>query len=136
MSENNTVPGSGPNDQDALKQLAEDAAQAAKDFAAIKAAHDAGGTAAVAALVPGLIADVKKDIADVTADLPLIKAGWRTSEFWLMVGVLVFQYVLYPIATKNSLPWYDHVAMDTLASIYAGSRHIQKNAVLQSPHQS
>lgn len=134
MDTQNAVPGSGPNVEDALGLLAEDGSVSFKDLLAIKTAHDAGNTAAIATLIPKLISDAKKDATDGVESFPLIKAGAKTSEFWLMVGVLLVQYVAYPLALHKNLPWYDTTAMDTLVALYAGSRHIQKNAVLKSPH--
>src|SRR5690242_12034093 len=54
-------------------------------IAAIKAAK-AGDKSQLIALIPKVAEDVKRDIADVRAALPVIKAGWKTSEFWLIVA--------------------------------------------------
>lgn len=70
--------------QNLVNDAASEVALGKEALAAIKAAK-AGDKSALISLLPKVAADVKRDIADVKAALPVIKAGWKTSEFWLIV---------------------------------------------------
>lgn len=132
---NNTVAGSGLDAQDAIKLVTDDTVQAIKEIAALKAAHDAGGIAAVAKLLPALLPEVEKDVSDVRTAVPFVEAGWKTSELWLIVGTGLAQ-IGYFAYFKTALPLPVTIAINTLAGVYAVNRSISKTAVLKSPKQS
>jgi hypothetical protein len=60
-----------------------------------------GDRSALIALVPKVAEEAKKDFADVKAALPVIKAGYKTTEFWLVAGAgiitVMFQALGKPI---------------------------------------
>lgn len=85
-----------------------------------------GGTSAAMASAPAVVAQVKADIADVEAVLPTIKAGFKTSEFWVTVGVLATIPTL--AALGHPLPVTSDAALAAVAMIYTLVRGSVKKA--------
>jgi hypothetical protein len=52
------------------------------------AAEKAGGLGALSGQLPAAIAEGQKLVTDVQAALPEIKAGYKTTEFWIGAGVV------------------------------------------------
>lgn len=70
-----------------LKPLASDlVADAALVIKAVKA-YKVGGKTALLDLLPEATSLIHREIADVQAALPAIKAGYKTTEFWLSLAV-------------------------------------------------
>lgn len=113
--------------QSALQPLADDAVQLEKEVVAIIHAYKAGGPSAAAALLPALAPELKKDYDDARADLPIIKAGYRTTEFWIVAPVILFIGVL---ACFGKVPAIDaSEVIGAMASVYAVVRGLLKKTV-------
>jgi hypothetical protein len=110
--------------QAATQPLLDDAIQAAHEVNALIAAHKAGGLSAVSKLLPALAPIVEKDYEDVKAVLPVIKVGYITTEFWIVVlveaAIGVYTYL-------GKIPPVDGSAtMAALAGVYAVVRGLLK----------
>lgn len=110
--------------QSATQPLIDDAVQAAHEINALLAAYKAGGTSAVAKLLPALAPQVEKVYTDVKTVIPDIKVGYKTTEFWIVV-VVEFAIGVYTYLGK--IPPVDGSAtMAALAGIYAVVRGLLK----------
>jgi hypothetical protein len=102
----------------AVKTVAQDLVDDAALVHAIVAAVKKSGAPGLAPLAPGLIADVK-------AALPAVKAGYKTTEFWLTGGV-VLGNGLYTLFTGHVLPIDLNVVLGGLVAIYTTARALVK----------
>ena len=110
--------------QAATQPLIDDAIQAEKEVQALIAAYKAGGAAGVAALLPGIAPQVEKTYADVKAALPTIKAGYKTSEFWIVVLVGLGFSIL---TAMGKVPPMDGTAVvGALTAVYTVVRGLMK----------
>lgn len=101
----------------AVAPLLTDAEQTAKTILQVYNTHGAQG---IAALLPVLSQDAK----DVEAALPIIKAGYKTTEFWLVIaGMLVTAVV--GVEGKDTA-FQSIEALVALAGSYAVSRGVAK----------
>jgi len=95
---------------------------------ALIAAIKANGVAGAVAQAPAVIAAVEQDIADVTAAIPVIKAGYQTTEFWF--GLLACALIA-SLAKFTSLPASSMVAVSSaiaaLAAVYTVVRGMAKS---------
>ena len=108
-----------------LKPLAQDVQNdIALIVSAIKA-YKTGGAAALTQQAPSVVAAVEKDFKDVKAALPAIKAGYTTTEFWLIVAFLLGNGA-YIAITGKTLPIDVDAVLATVLSIYASLRHVAK----------
>ncbi len=82
------------------------------------------GKSALIEDAPQVIQSVKQTVTDVEAALPTIKAGYKTTEFWLII--LFFGWNAYVVATGKPLPIVDDITVGTLITTYMSFRHIQK----------
>jgi len=76
-----------PETIEVIQPVVTDVVQAEKEITALIAAYKSNGASGVAALLPALAPEIKKDWADIQAALPTIKAGYKTSEFWIVTVV-------------------------------------------------
>jgi hypothetical protein len=108
-----------------LKPLAEDIQHAVSvAVAAVKAYKEQGATG-IAKQAPQIIAEVEKDFEDAAKAAPAIKAGVKTTEFWLIAGFLVGNAAYIGLIGKT-LPVDIDAVLGTVLSIYAALRHVAK----------
>lgn len=109
------------NDAVATEQLAVAVAKAIKTQ----------GVLGVAAMAPRIASTIEKDIADVQAALPVIKAGYTTTEFWLSLAGLVF-VTIWPLVTKSPMPLDVTVVVGAIISVYTAIRGLVKVKTIPS----
>jgi hypothetical protein len=109
-----------------LKPLAEDIQHAVSVAVAAVKAYKAEGAGAIAKQAPQIIAEVEKDYEDASKAAPAIKAGVKTTEFWLIAGFLVGN-AAYVGLTGKALPVDVDAVLGTVLSIYAALRHVAKS---------
>ena len=83
-----------------------------------------GGLSAAAAELPAATALVARNIGDVRTALPAIKAGWRTSEFWLAVGAAAA--IVATSVLGHPLPFDVDAVLAAIAAIYTAARSFVK----------
>ena len=110
-----------PNTQNLINDIADDVTLGKT----LVAAYKTGGKAALLALLPDVISAGEKDVADVEAALPEIKAGFKTTEFWLMVALFGGNAV-YLKLTGKALPLDLNATLATLTAIYTVVRGFVK----------
>jgi hypothetical protein len=112
--------------QAVIAPLSADAIQAEKDIAALIAAYKSKGASGAAALLPALAPELQTDWKDIQAALPVIKAGYKTSEFWIVVGVIGALAVL---AMFGKVPAIDAGSLiSALAGVYTVVRGLMKTS--------
>ena len=109
-----------------LKPLAEDVQHAVAVAVAAVKAYKAEGVGAIAKQAPQIVAEVEKDYEDAAKAVPAIKAGVKTTEFWLIAGFLVGN-AAYVGLTGKTLPVDVDAVLGTVLSIYAALRHVAKS---------
>ena len=109
-----------------LKPLAEDIQHAVSVAVAAVKAYKADGAGAIAKQAPQIVAEVEKDYEDAAKAAPAIKAGVKTTEFWLIAGFLVGN-AAYVGLTGKTLPVDVDAVLGTVLSIYAALRHVAKS---------
>jgi hypothetical protein len=87
-----------------------------------------GGASALVQDVTAAIPDAQKAFRDITAALPIIKEGYKTTEFWLVVGFLLVNCVL--IAINHPLPFNVDALIAGVLSVYALLRTAHKSTVV------
>ncbi|HWN97389.1 MAG TPA: hypothetical protein VNT99_20325 [Methylomirabilota bacterium] len=93
----------------------------------------AGLKAALAENSADLIREAQEDFAAVTSALPVIKAGWKTTEFWLIAAVILAN-AAYFAATEKVLPFDLNAVFASLVGVYAIVRgFMKKPAVVVAP---
>jgi len=112
-------------DETAVKALAQDAIDAANLGKQVVTAWKSGGPAAASALLSQVISAGEKDYADLTAALPSIKAGYKTTEFWLTVGVMLLNGG-YALVSGKTLPVDANVVLGAVVVIYTAARALVK----------
>lgn len=125
-----TVPASPAPTQEqvqaVISPLTADALQIEKEIAAIVAAYKASGAAGAAALLPTLAPELQTAYADVKVALPVIKAGYKTTEFWIVAGVTGAVAIL---AVSGKVPAIDAASLITaLSGVYAVVRGLLKKS--------
>lgn len=108
-----------------VSKLVNDAGIAAGDIKAGISAYKTGGLPAVAALSPTLVPHIRDTVADVQAAVPSIKAGYKTTEFWLIVAFGLAN-ALVPTLTGKALPFSVDGSLAAVLSIYAIGRAVLK----------
>jgi hypothetical protein len=112
-------------DQDKLQTLGNEIADDIELGKRVVAAYRQGGKGAVLALLPEVIREAQEDFSAVTAAAPIIKAGWRTTEFWLVAIFIVANLALS--AWKGvSVPTEVNVAVGAVIAAYVAVRGIVK----------
>lgn len=118
-----------PAGDSAVQAVAQDALDALALGKQIMAAYKKSGATGAAALLPQVVAAAEKDFVDVSAALPSIKAGWKTTEFWAPVVVTLVGGGYY-LATGKDVPVNLTVLAGSLLSIYGVARTMLKAAAL------
>lgn len=83
-------------------------------------AFKSGGIKAATALLPEVVDDAKQTYEDVEVALPVIKAGYKTTEFWLVTGWALMTAGF--AAFGHPLPDAVVGASASLVAIYTGFR--------------
>ena len=107
----------------ALTELGDDLPLIRKAVAAIKAKDKA----ALLALAPELIKEAKEDFEAVRTAIPLAKAGFKTTEFWVLV-VFGAVNIWYLNKTGNPIPLEVNAVIGVVASVYTIVRALTKKA--------
>jgi hypothetical protein len=110
-----------------LKPLAQDVQDDIALIVSAVKAYKAGGASALTQQAPNIVAAVEKDFEDVKTALPAIKAGYKTTEFWLIVAFLLGNAAYIALAGKT-LPIDVDAVLATVLSIYASLRHVAKQS--------
>jgi len=112
--------------QAAISPLITDALQVEKEIAAIVAAYKAAGASGAAALLPALAPELTQSYTDVKAALPVLKAGYKTTEFWIVTGVTGGLAIA---AAFGKVPAIDAASLITaLSGVYAVVRGLLKKS--------
>ena len=108
-----------------VNKLVSDVAPLASDIKAAIQAYTVGGIAAVAAQSPTLVPHVQAIVADVQAAAPAIKAGYKTTEFWLLVAFGVANAAV-PLVTGKPLPFNTDASLAAVLAVYTTVRALLK----------
>ena len=106
-------------ERQAMEKLAAEASDDVKLGLKIAQAYKTGGKAAALALLPEVVAEVKEDMAAVKSALPVVKEGYKTTEFWLTLAVLA-------INAYKPLPLEVNSVIGSLVAVYAVIRGLVK----------
>jgi hypothetical protein len=91
----------------------------------VKAMKAQGAVAGITANAAPIIAAVQQDIKDVEAALPAVKAGYKTTEFW-MIAAFLGGNAVYVALTGKTLPIDFDAVTGTLIAIYTAFRNQAK----------
>ena len=73
-----------------------------------------------------LVREAQEDFAAVTGALPVIKAGWKTTEFWLIMLVILGNGIYTAATGGKVLPFDLNATVAGLIGIYAVVRALVK----------
>lgn len=104
-----------------FRELGEDAELVKKIAAEAKVV---GWKAALLANSAAIIAELKDDIDPFKAAVPIAKAGYKTSEFWMIAGLGVANIVA--VAIGKPIPVDVNVVLGVLTGIYTIVRGLIK----------
>lgn len=88
-------------------------------------AYKTDGAKGLAAVMPEVAAELREDVAAVQAALPEIKAGYKTTEFWLVVGVGAAA-TAYTAFSGKDLPVATTALVGSLSAVYVVIRSFIK----------
>jgi len=108
-----------------LKPLAQDVQDDIALIVSVVKAYKSGGAAGLTQQAPAAVAAVEKDFGDFQTALPAIKAGFKTTEFWLIVAFLMGNGA-YIALTGKTLPIDVDAVLAAVLSVYASLRHLAK----------
>lgn len=99
-----------------------------KALALLKAKDYAG----LLALGEANFGTIEKQVGEVSTLIPVIKSGWKTSEFWL---IIVFVGInAYCILKGVALPMTDDISIAGLIATYSVNRQMTKSTpIITSP---
>lgn len=112
-------------EQNAMNQAVADAAKGVPEALKLFKDYKAGGLAGLAADIPEVTAYGRALIADAQATLPIIKAGWKTSEFWLLLGFGLVN-AGWLIWKGTPLPFDTNSVLAGLLAVYTAARTFHK----------
>lgn len=107
----------------AINELANDE-QMVKDIIAAVKAKD---WAKLTTMIPSVAQEASKDIAAVEEAIPEIKAGYKTTEFWLVAALLLFNAIYFDIRGV-ALGWDTNTAIGTVIGVYSIIRGVLKKS--------
>jgi hypothetical protein len=116
--------------QAALAPLLKDAGAAVPIVKQVIADVKAGGIAAALKDLPAVTAEAEALYADVKLALPTIKAGYKTTEFWLVVGFL--GTITGFAAAGHPLPVEADAILGAVIAVYTAVRALVKKAPVVS----
>lgn len=111
-------------DKALITQLMNDSSATVPDVKDLIAAIKAKNRDQLLAVAPKILADAKREYSDVVSALPVIKTGYQTTEFWVVVGSGVVVAVCQ--LTGHPLNFDVAGAMAGLAGIYVAIRGMVK----------
>jgi len=123
-----------PEDQNKLQLLAKELGDDLPLMKKIIADYKAGGIKNLAQDLPGIVQEVQEDIGAITAAVPAIKAGYKTTEFWLVLAVLLGN-AGYLSFTGKVLPFDLNATLAALVSLYTLVRAAAKKPTAPAPPQ-
>jgi len=85
-----------------------------------------GATKAIAADSPQMLAAATRGYADGKTAWPTIKAGYKTTEFWLVAGLLLANATL--LAFGKTIPVSMDAVIGSVISVYAVIRSLVKGS--------
>ena len=113
------------DDQSALTPVMQDIADTMKLVKQVITDIQAqGATKAIAADSPQMLAAVTRGYADGKTAWPTIKAGYKTTEFWLVAGLLLANAIL--LACGKTIPVSTDAVIGSVVSVYAVIRSLVK----------
>lgn len=89
-----------------------------------------GGVQQAMVDMPAAVAVVSKDIADVKAAVPEIKAGLKSTEFWAPVAATAIGIVYYGVTGKD-IPVDLTALAASVIGIYIAARTLLKSTVVK-----
>jgi hypothetical protein len=110
-----------------ISAVTQDAVDAAVFGKKALAAYKSSGVSGLSALLGEAVTVIEKDYTDVKAALPSIKSGYKTTEFWLIVGVGLANG-LYTVFSGKTLPIDLNVVAAALIAVYTAARALTKSA--------
>lgn len=119
------IPTASPAASHELQSLAEALGHDVQDIRVALAAYKTGGKAALFASLPSMVSDIQSTFTAVKAELPEIKAGYKTTEFWLTAGVVVGNIVFSAI-TGKAIPVEVNVVIGGVVAVYSAVRALIK----------
>lgn len=122
-----TSPTPTPSVSPELQALADAIGHDIQDVRIAIAAYKSGGKAALFASLPNMVGDVQKTFTDIKAELPKIKSGWRTSEFWMGITFSVGN-VAYLGITGKPIPTEVNLAISGVIAVYTFVRVLLKKS--------
>jgi hypothetical protein len=104
-----------------LADLTKDAAFIRQIVTAVKA----GGAQAANPLIPDAVASVERTIQDALVAAPEIRRGYKTTEFWLVVGAVAGN-MIYASVTGRPFPLEANATIVAVTGIYTVVRSLIK----------
>lgn len=89
------------------------------------AAYKKAGVQGLITIIPGATDTLKKDFTDVEAIVPVVKVGYKTTEFWLAIGIGVINFG-YLAITGKAIPFDINGPVVGLIAIYTAVRGMTK----------
>ena len=105
-----------------IDEIADDLPLAKKLVTALKNRDKA----AIISLLPEVAAEAKQDFDAAVAAAPEFKAGYKTTEFWLVFAVLALN-AAYPLITGQPFPLETTTVLSALTGLYAVVRGFIKS---------
>lgn len=124
------TPTSSTQQSQTLSHVVGDAIKLEQEGKALYEAHKAGGWPATISLAASLRPELEQDIEDVEAVIPIVKSGYQTTEFWLVIGYAIVNVLC---AKYNIIiPQTDDVTIGALVAAYISGRALIKNKAVSS----
>lgn len=102
-----------------------DAQKTEQDAVALYHAYKSKGMEGLVAMASTIAGDIDKDMDDIGILEPLVKQGYKTTEFWLIIGYFVVN--VFAQKLNITLPPIDDVTIGGLVAAYTLSRTSTKN---------
>lgn len=116
MSEANSSP---------INAVVGDAAATEQLVVKLLAAFKAQGISGLVASAPEAVKQVEQDYEDVVAVIPVVKDGWKTSEFWSL-AVTPAIAAIFKLVTGHDAPAEVLGIAGGLSAVYIGARTLLK----------
>ena len=113
------------SDQTKLQTLGHELADDIELGKRIVAAYRTGGNGAALALLPEVIREAQEDFAAASEAAPIIKSGWRTTEFWL-VAVFIVANLGFTAWKGVAIPSEVNTAIGAVLAAYVATRAVVK----------
>jgi hypothetical protein len=78
-------------------------------------------------LLGEVVTEIEKDWTDISAAIPSIKSGYKTTEFWLIVGLGLGNGIYAAIAGK-ALPFDLNAVLGAVIVVYTAARALTKTS--------